>query len=178
MDKVKIELNRITEKEISYNGVIIKIKNFIDIETYEIVLADIMKNIILNAEIDNKISNIKIRFAKDILELLTNIDVSDFVADDYFSSDIIEVLTLNINNYSECLGNVLKEYDVYQNKVGFGFIASKVPSEDGIKDIINNISNMVQNMDSNKLETILKGVAFDKMPLANFILNSKKKNKE
>jgi hypothetical protein len=178
MDKVKVKLNKTIPNEVEYNGVKIDILNYISIENYEILLNDIMNNIILNENIDNKISNIQIRFAKCIMELLTNIDISEFTADDYFATDIIDILKSNILNYSLCLDNIIKEYSIYQTRLGFGLIASKVPSEDGMKNIVSDITNMIQNMDTAKLETILKGIAFDKMPLANFISNISKKDKE
>ncbi len=178
MEKVKINLNKMATNEIEYNGVKIAIKNYIDIETYETALDDIMNTIILNDNIENKISVIQIKFAKCVMDLLTNIDTLEFTADDYFATDIIDILKDNILNYSSCLENIIKEYELYQTRLGFGLIASKVPSESGMKDIVSDISNMIQNMDTKKLETILKGIAFDKMPLANFISNTAKKDKE
>jgi len=177
MEKIKITINKITRKEIEYNDVKFVTDNYVSIENYEILLNDIMSTIILNTEIEDKISNIQIRFAKGIMDLLTNIDTSELKADDFFASDIINILKENICNYSICLDNILKEYQVYQNKNGFGLIASKVPSEDGMKNVIDNISNMVKEMDPEKIQTLLKGIAFDKMPLANFINNASKKDK-
>jgi len=174
MEKIKIIINKITPKEIKYNKVKITMNNYISIENYEVLLNDIMNTIILNNEITDKIANIEIRFAKGVLDLLTNVDTSDLTADDYFSSDLIKVMENNIGNYSKCLENILKEYTVYQTKVGFGMIASKVPSEDGMSNVINSIGTMVKEMDTDKLQILLKGIAFDKMPLANFLTGAKK----
>lgn len=168
MEKIKIKLKEIKDINLKYNGYKITLKSYIGFEQYEIIFNDITENVIKNDEITDKISMIKIRFAKDVLELITNVDNSEFDLNDYFATDIVNILSNNIKNYDSCLKNIMEEYNLYSN-------LKNTPSAKEINNVIGNITKMVEEIDDEKLNTILKGIAFDKMPLANFISKSNKK---
>lgn len=177
MDKIKIKLNNIENVSFEYNGEIVITKNYISLIDYEMIVNDIRNTIFNSESIINKISFIKLRFNRCVIELLTNIDVSDYKLDDYFICDIVDSLKYYIKNYDDCLNNIMKEYELFVNQINFEKMTTKIPSEDGMKSTIEEMGNLIKGIDTEKLTVLLKSVSFNKMPIMEFVNNLMKQEK-
>lgn len=162
--KVKITLKESNIKEVKFNDVAVEINENISIENYEIILNDIKENILYNREIENKVHMIDLRFVKDVLELCTNIDISEFSIEDLNSPELSDFLFENIYNLWTAKDNIIKEYDRFVMENCFGVLANKIPSSEDMEKSMQKLSETIENLPEDKLEMISKSIVWNNMP--------------
>lgn len=162
--KVKVVLPKLEVKEIDFCNKKIKIYTIISIENYEKILSDIKSTIIYNNDVEDKYGLLHIRYIKDVLDLCTNIDTSDFTAEDLNSDLFVELLDTNISNFYKVQKYIEKEYEKWLLENCFGILGDKMPTTKEIEESMKNISETINNLPSDKLELISKSIVWNNMP--------------
>lgn len=163
-EKIQIKISGIKNENVDFNGQEIKIDERITLEKYEAIVRDIFETILNNDEVEYKYGIMNARYARDVVDLCTNIDISKLEPENFNSLELINLLTDNIENYYDCLEYIGKEYDRWVMEKSFGIVAKKVPTAKEIEKSVNKISKMIKDVPEDKLEMIAKGIVWDKMP--------------
>ena len=162
--KIKISIPKTEQKEVEICGVKVKIDSKISLEKYGKISEDIKNLILYNSEVVDKYAMIKVRFIRDILDLCTNIDISELSAEDFNSAEFEELIYSNIDNAYEVQDYLEKEYEKWMMENCFGVIAAKMPTAKEIETSVENISKMIENLPKDKLELISKSIVWNQMP--------------
>ena len=106
---------------------------------------------------------LKIRFIRDVLELCSNIDISELSGEDFNSTELEELVYSNIDNAYEVKDYLEKEYDKYIMENCFGKIAAKMPTAKELEESMDKISKTINELPTDKLELISKSIVWNQM---------------
>lgn len=162
--KIKISIPKTNQKEVEVCGKKVKIDAIISLEKYEKISEDIKNIVLYNPEVSDKFAMLRVRFVRDVLELCSNIDVSELSGEDFNSTELEDLVYSNIDNAYEIKDYLEKEYDKYIMENCFGIIAAKMPTAKEIETSVENISKMIENLPKDKLELISKSIVWNQMP--------------
>ena len=90
--KIKISIPKIEQKEVEVCGVKVKIDTIISLEKYEKISEDIKNIILYNSEVSDKFAMLRVRFIRDVLELCSNIDISELSGEDFNSTELEDLV--------------------------------------------------------------------------------------
>ena len=162
--KIKISIPKIEQKEVEVCGVKVKIDSKISLEKYGKISEDIKNLILYNSEVVDKYAMLRVRFIRDVLELCSNIDVSELSGEDFNSTELEELVYSNIDNAYEVKDYLEKEYDKYIMENCFGIIAAKMPTAKELEESMDKISKTINELPTDKLELISKSIVWNQMP--------------
>lgn len=162
--KVKITLPELKVNEVKINDKKIKINAHITLENYEEIISDIKSVILYNSEVEDKYCLLRARYIKDLLEICTNIDTSDFESEDYNSCFFRDLFFDNIDNFIQVEMCIEKEYDKWVMENCFGIIANKMPSSQDMEKSMKSLAETIENLPEDKLELISKSIVWNNMP--------------
>lgn len=164
LKKIKISIPKIEQKEVEICGVKVKIDSKISLEKYGKISEDIKNLILYNSEVSDKFAMLRVRFIRDVLELCTNVDISELSAEDFNSAEFEELIYSNIDNAYEIQDYLEKEYDKYIMENCFGIIAAKMPTAKELEESMDKISKTINELPTDKLELISKSIVWNQMP--------------
>ena len=164
LKKIKISIPKIEQKEIEICGVKVKIDSKISLEKYGKISEDIKNLILYNSEVVDKYAMLRVRFIRDVLELCSNIDISELSGEDFNSTELEELVYSNIDNAYEVKDYLEKEYDKYIMENCFGIIAAKMPTAKELEESMDKISKTINELPTDKLELISKSIVWNQMP--------------
>lgn len=162
--KVKISIPKIEKMEVELCGKNVKIDTRISLENYEKISEDIKNIVLYNPEVSDKFAMLRIRFIRDVLDLCSNIDISELNGEDFNSSELEELVYSNIDNAYEIKDYLEKEYDKYIMENCFGIIAAKMPTAKELEASMDKISKTINELPTDKLELISKSIVWNQMP--------------
>lgn len=162
--KVKITLPKKNINEVDFCNKKVKINDLISIEDYEKILEDIKLTILYNSEVEDKYGLLHIRYIKDVLDLCTNIDTSEFEAEDLNSFLLYELLSKNIINFHRVQSYIDKEYDKWILENCFGILGNKLPNSADMEKSMKNLVDAINELPKDKLELISKSIVWNNMP--------------
>ena len=162
--KIKISIPKANQKEVEVCGKRVKIDAIISLEKYEKISEDIKNIILYNPEVSDKFAMLRVRFIRDVLELCSNIDVSELSGEDFNSTELEELVYSNIDNAYEVKDYLEKEYDKYIMENCFGIIAAKMPTAKELEESMDKISKTINELPTDKLELISKSIVWNQMP--------------
>ncbi len=162
--KVKITLPGVEVQEVKLGDKTIKVDNYITLEKYETILADIKSTVLYNSEIDDKYALLHLKYIKLILDLCTNIDTGDLGAEELSSPVLKDILIDKIENFFDYEDYLEKEYDKLIIENSFGILANKLPSSTEMEKSMKALSNTIENLPEDKLELISKSIVWNNMP--------------
>ena len=162
--KIKISIPKANQKEVEVCGKKVKIDAIISLEKYEKISEDIKNIILYNSEVSDKFAMLRVRFIRDVLELCSNIDVSELSGEDFNSTELEELVYSNIDNAYEVKDYLEKEYDKYIMENCFGIIAAKMPTAKELEESMDKISKTINELPTDKLELISKSIVWNQMP--------------
>ena len=164
LKKIKISIPKIEQKEVEVCGVKVKIDSKISLEKYGKISEDIKNLILYNSEVVDKYAMLRVRFIRDVLELCSNIDISELSGEDFNSTELEELVYSNIDNAYEVKDYLEKEYDKYIMENCFGIIAAKMPTAKELEESMDKISKTINELPTDKLELISKSIVWNQMP--------------
>lgn len=164
LKKIKISIPKIERKEVEICGVKVKIDTIISLEKYEKISEDIKNIILYNSEVADKFAMLRVRFIRDVLELCSNIDISELSGEDFNSTELEDLVYSNIDNAYEIRDYLEKEYDKYIMENCFGIIAAKMPTAKELEESMDKISKTINELPTDKLELISKSIVWNQMP--------------
>lgn len=164
LKKIKISIPKIEQKEVEICGVKVKIDAIISLEKYEKISEDIKNIILYNPEVSDKFAMLRVRFIRDVLELCSNIDISELSGEDFNSTELEDLVYSNIDNAYEIKDYLEKEYDKYIMENCFGIIAAKMPTAKELEESMDKISKTINELPTDKLELISKSIVWNQMP--------------
>ena len=162
--KIKISIPKIEQKEVEICGVKVKIDTIISLEKYEKISEDIKNIILYNPEVSDKFAMLRVRFIRDVLELCSNIDISELSGEDFNSTELEDLVYSNVDNAYEIKDYLEKEYDKYIMENCFGIIAAKMPTAKELEESMDKISKTINELPTDKLELISKSIVWNQMP--------------
>lgn len=162
--KIKISIPKIEQKEVEVCGVKVKIDTIISLEKYEKISEDIKNIILYNSEVSDKFAMLRVRFIRDVLELCSNIDISELSGEDFNSTELEDLVYSNVDNAYEIKDYLEKEYDKYIMENCFGIIAAKMPTAKELEESMDKISKTINELPTDKLELISKSIVWNQMP--------------
>lgn len=162
-EKVKISIPKVEIKEIDFCGQKIKMYSFITLENASTIIKDLKEHILYNEEIKDKYLFLQARFIRDVLELCTNIDVSELDGED-FCSPKIENLLVEIDNFDIIEQSIDKEYDKWVIDNSFGLLSSSLPSAKDMDASMEKLAKTIEDLPEDKLELISKSIVWNNMP--------------
>jgi hypothetical protein len=151
MDKVKLEIKTPENKIIEYDGVSIEINPFIDFPEQVILINEYVKDFfgditeIVIPETKYHIFEAECRLKNYIIQLSTNIDMSDIDNNIYVDDKLWEMITREISNYWNFRGRLdevvyeVKEQEKLDNSLG-KVLSDLLAKAEGFIDQINKIS--------------------------------------
>ena len=164
LKKIKISIPKIEQKEVEICGVKVKIDTIISLEKYEKISEDIKNIILYNSEVSDKFAMLRVRFIRDVLELCSNIDISELSGEDFNSTELESLVYSNVDNVYEIQDYLEKEYDKYIMENCFGIIAAKMPTAKELEESMDKISKTINELPTDKLELISKSIVWNQMP--------------
>lgn len=162
--RIKINFEEENKKEIEIDNKKVIFDKWISLEKYETISNDIKNNILYNKEIEDKYIFMKVRFMRDVLDLCTNIDISNISIDILYSEYIYNLLSNNISNFKDILQCLEKEYDRFTYQEYFNILGGKFPSMKDLNNTFENISNKIKELPTEKLELIAKSIVWNNSP--------------
>lgn len=162
--KIKISIPKTNQKEVEVCGKKVKIDAIISLEKYEKISEDIKNIILYNPEVSDKFAMLRVRFIRDVLELCSNIDISELSGEDFNSTELEGLVYSNVDNAYEIKDYLEKEYDKYIMENCFGIIASKMPTAKELEESMDKISKTINELPTDKLELISKSIVWNQMP--------------
>ena len=164
LKKIKISIPKTNQKEVEVCGKKVKIDAIISLEKYGKISEDIKNLILYNSEVVDKYAMLRVRFIRDVLELCSNIDVSELSGEDFNSTELEDLVYSNIDNAYEIKDYLEKEYDKYIMENCFGIIAAKMPTAKELEESMDKISKTINELPTDKLELISKSIVWNQMP--------------
>lgn len=163
-NKVKISVPKIEKKEVDFLDKKVKIDDRISLEKYGKISEDIKSVILYNPEVSDKFAMLRVRFIRDVLDLCSNIDISELDGEDFNSTELEDLVYSNIDNAYEIKDYLEKEYDKYIMENCFGIIAAKMPTAKELEESMDKISKTINELPTDKLELIGKSIVWNQMP--------------
>lgn len=164
MEKVDIKLSKSKKNTVKIGDVDIKVDKYIPLKKYEIILEDIKTNVFYDSEVQNKAHMTDLRFVRDVVELCTNINIDNLKGEDFMCPELCEALAEGIENYYDIRDYINKEYDRFIMENCFGVLANKLPTTTDMEASMDRLSETINNLPSDKLELIAKGIVWNNMP--------------
>lgn len=162
--RVKITLPENTQREVEFGGKIVKVDSYISLEKYDTIISDIKSTVLYNSEIENKYAFVFVRYIRDVLDLCTNIDVTELSGEDFNSPAILDLLESYIRNFTDMESFIEKEYDRWVMENCFGILANKIPDSKDMEESMNKLAETIENLPEDKLELIGKSIVWNNMP--------------
>ena len=162
--RVKITLPENTQREVEFGEKIIKVDSYISLEKYDTIISDIKSTVLYNSEIENKYAFVFVRYIRDVLDLCTNIDVTELSGEDFNSPAILDLLESYIRNFTDMESFIEKEYDRWVMENCFGILANKIPDSKDMEESMNKLAETIENLPEDKLELIGKSIVWNNMP--------------
>ena len=163
-NKVKISKPKIEKQEVEICGKTVKIDTLISLEKYGKISEDIKNVILYNPEVSDKFAMLRVRFIRDVLELCSNIDISELSGEDFNSTELEDLVYSNVDNAYEMKDYLEKEYDKYIMENCFETIAAKMPTAKELEESMDKISKTINELPTDKLELISKSIVWNQMP--------------
>ena len=114
---MKEKIMKIIPDEIEIDGTGIKIKEFIDLNTYVSILEDIKKNVFYNSNAEEKTILMELRYIQDVIEKCTNLKDEIVEPEEFYNPYLKDFLAKNIDNFEEVFLRIEKEYEEYMNSI-------------------------------------------------------------
>lgn len=162
--KIKISVPKIEQKEVEVCGEKVKIDTLISLEKYGKISEDIKNIVLYNPEVSDKFAMLRVRFVRDVLDLCSNIDISELDGEDFNSTELEDLVYSNIDNAYEIKDYLEKEYEKYVMENCFGIIAAKMPTAKELETSMDKISKTINELPTDKLELIGKSIVWNQMP--------------
>lgn len=162
---MKEKIMKMIPEEIKFGNTNIKIKEYIDLNTYVDILEDIKKNVFYNSDVKDKSILIELRYIQDIIEKCTNLKDEIVEPEDFFNPYLKKNLSENIINFDEIYSKIEKEYDRYIMENCFTIVANKMPSADEMEKSGNALVKMIKEIPDDKLELVAKSIAWNQSPI-------------
>lgn len=162
--KIKISVPKIGQKEVEVCGKKVKIDTLISLEKYGKISEDIKNIVLYNPEVSDKFAMLRVRFVRDVLDLCSNIDISELDGEDFNSTELEDLVYSNIDNAYEIKDYLEKEYEKYVMENCFGIIAAKMPTAKELETSMDKISKTINELPTDKLELIGKSIVWNQMP--------------
>lgn len=162
--RVKITLPENTQREVEFGEKIIKVDSYISLEKYDTIISDIKSTVLYNSEIENKYAFVFVRYIRDVLDLCTNIDVTELSGEDFNSPAILDLLESYIRNFTDMESFIEKEYDRWVMENCFGILANKIPDSKDMEESMNKLAETIESLPEDKLELIGKSIVWNNMP--------------
>lgn len=163
-NKIKVKIPKGNQIEVELLGKTVKIDSRVSLEKCEKIYKDIKEVIFQNSEIEEKFAMLKIRLIRDIIDLCTNIDISELEGEDFNSQEFSDLVYENIENIYQIEENLAKEYDKWVMENCFGFLATKLPTAKELEESFGKISETVKDLPTEKLELIAKSIVWNNAP--------------
>ena len=172
---MKEKIMKIIPDEIEIDGTGIKVKEFIDFNTYVSILEDIKKNVFYNSNAEEKSILMELRYIQDVIEKCTNLKDEIVEPEEFYNPYLKDFLAKNIDNFEEVFLRIEKEYDRYVMENCFTIVANRMPSAEEMEKSGKSLIEMIENIPEDKLELIAKSIAWNQAPvLGNMVAPIKK----
>lgn len=162
--RVKITLPENTQREVTIGEKIVKVDSYISLEKYDAIVNDIKEVILYNPKIENKYAFVFMRYIRNVLDLCTNIDVTELSGEDFNSPVILDMLESYIRNFTDVESFIEKEYDRWVMENCFGILAKKIPDSKDMEISMNKLAETIEKLPEDKLELISKSIVWNNMP--------------
>lgn len=162
--RVKITLPENTQKEVTVGEKTIKIDSYISLEKYDAIINDIKEVVLCNSKIENKYAFVFMRYIRNVLDLCTNIDITELSGEDFNSPVILDMLESHIRNFTDVESFIEKEYDKWVMENCFGILAKKIPDSKDMEISMNKLAETIEKLPEDKLELIGKSIVWNNMP--------------
>ena len=162
--RVKITLPENTQKEVTVGEKAIKIDSYISLEKYDTIINDIKEVVLYNPKIENKYAFVFMRYIRDVLDLCTNIDITELSGEDFNSPVILDMLESYIRNFTDVESFIEKEYDRWVMENCFGILAKKIPDSKDMEISMNKLAETIEKLPEDKLELISKSIVWNNIP--------------
>ena len=162
---MKEKIMKIIPDEIEIDGTGIKVKEFIDFNTYVSILEDIKKNVFYNSNAEEKSILMELRYIQDVIEKCTNLKDEIVEPEEFYNPYLKDFLAKNIDNFEEVFLRIEKEYDRYVMENCFTSVANRMPSAEEMEKSGKSLIEMIKNIPEDKLELIAKSIAWNQSPV-------------
>lgn len=162
---MKEKIMKIIPDEIEIDGIGIKVKEFIDFNTYVSILEDIKKNVFYNSDAEEKSVLMELRYIQDVIEKCTNLKDEIVEPEEFYNPYLKDFLSTNIDNFDEVFSRIEKEYDRYVMENCFTIVANRMPSAEEMEKSGQSLIEMIKEIPEDKLELIAKSIAWNQSPV-------------
>lgn len=176
---MKEKIMKMIPEDIEVDDTGIKVKEYIDLNTYVSILEDIKNNVFYNSEVNDKSILMELRYIQDVIEKCTNLKDEVVEPEDLYNPYLKDFLSQNIDNFDEIFSRIEKEYDRYVMQNCFTIVANRMPSAEEMEKSGKSLVEMIENLPEDKLELIAKSIAWNQAPaLGNVVAPIKKVEEE
>lgn len=162
-DKIKVNTEEPKKVELC-EGIYIDIKEQISAEDYILISKYIEQNA-LKENVENKSLVVRVLFLKGVLETCTNLEADDMDIDFLLSKKICNILEQNIGNFNVIYDCIKAEYNEFLINDVLKALLDAIPSAKQINNTLEKAKKTLKEMDSDKLETVMKGIALNNAPV-------------